>query len=292
MKPPSTKVLPSVFTEMLCSFVTLGTTQNLSASVEILQVSRQTIRRHINELEQLKGTRLFHADNRQYRLTRAGEAALVEAQKLIGQSASWLQNQLTTSNGLLSTKVIADEDAWLYAQRHRLLDVWSKAPPILKRGLEAWFQSSGDLDHPALDKIRPYILVYRKYRDEWLLVEFGEKSAYATWLGSSVTKSELGRKLDLGKEYDALVGYWRAAYDQVQVTGGLWYEHIAVSMPRHLGGEPVPVAYQRLIAASKFIDAQPAVVVFAARTNLSDIPNIPADHKVVNAPENLMEFDI
>ena len=277
---------------MLQSFVVLARTQNLSTTVETLDVSRQTIRRHVAELEQRAGEPLFDTTNRQYRLTDRGQKLMGDAEMLLERSVACINNTIASPFDLLGTEIFIDEVSWLYAQQHSLIDVWSAAPPIIQRGFEAWNQAKGRLDSPAFDQIRPYILVYRRYREEWLIVEVGDQSAYCTWLGKSTAKSELGRGLDLGEKFQPLVEYWRKPYNAVLGTGGAWYEHISVSVPRKLGGEPVPVNYQRLLVACKFPDDQPAIVVFAARTDKCDIPAMPSSLRVKNLPENLMEFEI
>lgn len=284
--------LPNVFTEMLRSFVVLGETQNLSAAVEKLKVSRQTIRRHINMLEELKGIQLFHENDRQYRLTNDGKLALEGAKQLLKNSCSWLNDKPESHEGLRSVSIEVSSQAWMYAQRHRLSSVWDMAPPIIHSGLNAWIAAQGSLDHEAMEAMRPYMLVYRKYRDDWLLVQFGSKSAYATWLGASLTKSELGRQLDLGNDYGPILDTLRYSYEQVLRTGSSWYEHLAVCIPVHKDGEPIPVQYQRLIVASKFADSSPAVVVFSARTDISEIPVRPKDRHILNLPENLMDGEV
>lgn len=284
--------MPSVFFEMLRSLIALGETRNLSQAVSQLGVTRQTIRRHIRELERLKGETLFEIRERQYRLTPAGELAMADSLKLIENSEAWLIGSLATAFELLSTAIEIDDNSWMYAQQHRLIDMWSMAPPILRRGAEAWTLATGMLEHEAIDQIRPYVLVYRKYRGEWLVVEIGEKSAYRTWLGLSLAKSELGRGLDLGEKYAPMIDYWRKPYQAALQSGGLWYEHLCVSMPRHRGEAPVPVNYQKLVAACKFADGEPAVLVFAARTDRINIPHVPQGRFVKNLPENLMEFEI
>ncbi len=277
---------------MLLSLTVLGETQNLSAAVEILGVSRQTIRRHIRELENLTGQVFFEAGVRHYRLTQHGELAITQARKLIDKSNDWLAGRLTTSFQLLNSEIVVDDDSWLYAQQHPFVSVWSLAPPILQRGAEFWIKAKGEITHSAFDQIRPYILVYRKYRGEWLVVEVGDKSAYATWLGVSLAKSELGRKLNLGEKFKPIVKYWRKPYDAVLANGGFWYEHISINVPKHIGEPSAHANYQRLLAAGTFADGQPAVMVFAARTNTMDIPRMPEIRKRKMAREHLMEFEI
>ena len=58
---------------MLQSFTALGQTLNLSKAVEQIGVTRQTIRRHVNDLEQLKNEKLFELHDRKYTLTAAGK---------------------------------------------------------------------------------------------------------------------------------------------------------------------------------------------------------------------------
>ena len=284
--------LPPTMVEMLRSLVTLGQSQNLSFTTSELGVSRQTVRRHINQLEQLRGQTLFEVGNRQYRLTEDGKAAVSAAETLLSHIELWASGQAIGSVNLTNTEIEVDETSWMYAQQHPLIKLWSLAPPILKEGARAWSVANGSMEHPAFAKVRQYMLVLRKFQDEWLLVEIGEKSAYATWLGVPMAKSELGRKLDLGAKYDPMLTYWRRPYEAVLVNGGFWYEHISTSLPRHVGEQPVPVNYQRLVVACTFADGGRAIMVFAARTDRIEIPNMPKDRFLENKPENLMEFEI
>jgi len=277
---------------MLQSFVTLAKTQNLSVTVDILDVSRQTIRRHVAELEERTGELLFDTSNRQYILTPRGERLMGDAEILLNNSVACVNNALVTPFDLHGTEIFLDEQGWMYAQQHPLNSIWCQAPPIVQRGFEAWTQGQGRLDSEAFERVNPYILVYRKYRGEWLIVEVGDKSAYGTWLGMPTAKSELGRGLDLGEKYQPLVDYWRKPYNAVLQTGGAWYEHISVNVPRYLGGKPDAVNYQRLLLACKFPDNQPAIAVVAARTDNCTIPAMPERLKMKNLPENLMEFEI
>ncbi|MEO1399352.1 MAG: LysR family transcriptional regulator, partial [Pseudomonadota bacterium] len=65
--------------EMLRSFTTLAKTLNLSHAVSELNSTRQTVRRHIALLEEMRGEVLFDVVNRRYELTEAGQAALPAA---------------------------------------------------------------------------------------------------------------------------------------------------------------------------------------------------------------------
>ena len=55
---------PALLFEMIRSFVTLATTLNLSHAVAELGTTRQTLRRHIQQLEEAMNTALFEVDAR------------------------------------------------------------------------------------------------------------------------------------------------------------------------------------------------------------------------------------
>jgi hypothetical protein len=87
--------------EMIRSFTTLARTLNLSHAVEELNSTRQTVRRHIAQLEELRGERLFDVINRRYELTEAGNAALPSALSLLGHGRLWLRGQIKDVDGLM-----------------------------------------------------------------------------------------------------------------------------------------------------------------------------------------------
>src|SRR5210317_803716 len=86
--------------EMIRSFVTLAQTLNLSHAVKELGSTRQTVRRHIAQLEEVKGVRLFSLEDRQYHLTEAGRQALPEALDILMRGNSWLMGHVSHYDGL------------------------------------------------------------------------------------------------------------------------------------------------------------------------------------------------
>ena len=165
------------------------------------------------------------------------------------------------------------------------------APPILKVGALSLARSGGSIDHSQMDRIRPYMLVVRKNRNEWVISEIGEKSVFAMWFGHPVARSKLGRLPDLGAETEAIVSDWQRAYNSVHETGGSRYEHCSLCMPRKFEGPSFPLNYQRLLAACKFANGEVAVAVIVAATDSVEIPGLPEGRFVSNSPELLMEFE-
>lgn len=283
---------PSTLFDILRSFTTLAGTLNLSETVEILGVTRQTVRRHINALEEIKGVKLFEMRNRCYVPTEAGEQQRLDAEQILALAETWLSNKSlrTRRRGGLDCVAYQDTNGYsLHAQQHHLSRLWHDGPPMLRRGFEAWSQSQLQLEHPAMTETKPYRLVYRKLKDGWLRVEIGEKSAYATWLGREWAKSAICRfsKDDpVGSDFDSFMSQ---AYQGVFDAGGARLDHIAAKVPRTRNGPAIPARFQRLLIGCCFPDGEPALAVLVARTNQVDIAGHDPDEIPEMPPELVME---
>lgn len=286
---------PSTLFEILRSFTTLASTLNLSETVQRLGVTRQTVRRHINTLEQLKGAKLFELRNRSYSLTDAGMQCRLEAQAILDQTEDWLRNKSVRarSRGALERISYKDDKGYSFrAQQHHLGRLWVDAPPLLRRAFEAWSQAELQLEHPAMTSIKDYRLVYRRLQNNWLCVEVGESSSYATWLGWEWAKSAVGRFSQddpVGTDFD---NFMSQAYHGVFVAGGARLDHIAGLIPRARNAEAVPARFQRLLLGCVFPDGEPALALFVARTNRVEISGLGADEIPEMPTELLMEDDI
>ncbi|MEO0547880.1 MAG: LysR family transcriptional regulator [Pseudomonadota bacterium] len=284
------KSVPPVFSEMLRSFTTLARSLNLSQTVDELKLTRQTVRRHINELEQRLDTKLFILKNRQYQLTETGADALAGAERLLVESETWLSSGRAFPKGLTHASEDIDDTSWMYSQQHPLNAVWKSGAPMLREGLRLWTQSKASLSHNELSIIRPYCMIYRPYNGDWLCVEVGDQSSYASWFGRDMAQNTLGRHLSENKTYSAIYDYLVHAYEVVINQGGLWYDHVSASVPRHPDQPPQSVHYQRLVAAFAFPDGEPAAMVLISRTNNIDIPSMPPERFSPLADNDVMKF--
>ena len=283
---------PSTLYEILRSFTTLARTLNLSETVKRLDITRQTVRRHINTLEELKGIKLFELRNRSYFLTEAGAQCCQEAEAILAQTEAWLKNKSLRARGkgTLEHVTYSDELGYCFhAQQHHLGRLWIDAPPLLRSSFEAWSRAELQLEHPAMDRIKAYRLIYRRLQDGWLCVEIGERSSYATWLGWEWAKSAIGRFSQddpVGRDFD---NFMSQAYFGVFVAGGARLDHIAGLIPRARGGKAIPVRFQRLLVGCCFPDGEPALALFVARTNRVEIPGLETTEIPEMPPELLME---
>lgn len=286
---------PSTLYEILRSFTTLARTLNLSETVERLGVTRQTVRRHINTLEEIKGAKLFELRNRSYFLTEAGAQCRLEAEAILDQTDSWLRNKSVRARGrgsLERVTYVDDHGYCFHAQQHHLGRLWVDAPPLLRRGFEGWSRAELQLEHPAMERIKAYRLVYRRLQDSWLCVEIGEQSSYATWLGWEWAKSAIGRFSQddpVGRDFD---NFMSQAYHGVFAAGSARLDHIAGMIPRARNGDAMPVRFQRLLVGCRFPDGEPALALFVARTNRVEISGLEPDEIPEMPAEFLMEDDI
>ena len=286
--------MPLAFIKMLQTFTTLARTLNLSRTVKELNITRQTVRRYILDLEQIRNEKLFSREDNRYFLTKEGMSALGEAEAVIDAANAWVKNQQISVNGLEVFNLSQSDNSIFFAQRHTVNQIWNLAPLLLKNGFRAWVNSKGQLEHNSFKKIRPYLVVYRKYRDDWICVEVGEKSSFATWLGLSWAKSTIGCSFNFNPKQTEADNIILLAYEKVAQTGSVWYDHVATSLPRGRDKENKnnSVNYQRIVFSCLFPNGETAVASLIARTNNISIEGIqPADIGVL-ADSDLMEYDI
>ena len=228
--------------EMIRSFTTLARTLNLSHAVKELGSTRQTVRRHITLLEEAKGEQLFSVEERQYRLTEAGQRALPEALEILARGNSWLNNSLNHVDGLqhLSRK---QPDGWSFWQQQRpVSEMWTSDRPLLRECLKAWALSEGQLEHEAMQHIRPYFMVFRDSPSGWICVELGDLSSYVSWFGWTNARSSIGRdvgKLPGGDDFARLVGM---PFDEVFRTQNVRLDHVFTQIKRDPEG-PIRIQF-------------------------------------------------
>ena len=263
--------LPSATLDAMKSFVVLADTQNLSEAVRILGLTRQTIRRHINLIEDIRGVVLFTLEAGSYRLTEAGYAEFRAIRDIINQASSWMDGLAAKSPELQLCNHQGPNGAYFLSQQHKITDLLSKGPNLLKRVYKAWADSAGEIEAPAFFRVKRYVLIYREQFDNWLCVHVGEQSALANWLGPVWAKSVIGSLLDHDPVANPSDEYVMQAYREVMDSGNCRYDHAAVRLSRGPQGEMEAVNYHRLLLPCRFPDGAPALAVCTFRTNNIDL---------------------
>lgn len=280
---------PALLFEMMRSFVALASTLNLSQAVEELGSTRQTVRRHIKQLEEAMGYKLFDVNERRYSLTRKGKDAVGPAQLLLDQGNVWYRGQVIYQDGMPQYKIEFPGGGSFYQQQKPLGLVWTDQRPLLAAVLKAWTLSKGALEDAHFEAVRPYVMVFRNSQNGWICTELGEKSSYVTWFGLANARSSIGRvlgELPGGAEFGRLLNQ---PFNEVECDGGLRLDHIYTQIPREAGGAPQQICYARLLLGARFPDGSFALVSVVDRHNNIQITGTPGK---LMAPELVMDADL
>lgn len=277
--------------EMLRSFTTLAATLNLSRAVDHLGSTRQTVRRHINTLEEIKGERLFIVDDRQYHLTEAGRHALQEAQDLQERGLAWLNNE-TGHVGGLHHIAKDDEDGWyFYLQQHSLDKLWRDKSALLRQGVQCWAEAEGDITSEALDPVRSYLMVFRRASVGWVCSAVGSDSSYATWYGRRWEYSAVGREVPRLPGGATHASQLHQPFEEIRGTGSLRYDHIHTRMDRGEDGASEAISFKRLLLGCRYPDNSFALASLVVRSHALEIQGVPTS-MIERMPEDLIMDDI
>lgn len=280
---------PPLLYEMIRSFVTLARKLNLSHAVSEMGSTRQTVRRHISQLEEMMGAELFAVEDRRYQLTEAGNEMLPEAENILARCNVWVRGQVLHQNGMPQYKAIFPTGGDFYQQQKPVNIVWESQRPLLAAALKAWAMSGGALESPYFEDIRPFSMVYRNSPNGWVCVELGEKSSYVSWFGSANARSSIGRVLgDLPAGGD-FARFVIQPFHSIERDRGVRVDHIATQVARAPGTPPEQICYARILLGCSFPDGSFALVAIVDRHNGIDIPGAPiapmAEHFVMDADE-------
>jgi len=262
---------PALLYEMIRSFVTVARTLNLSHAIAELGSTRQTVRRHISQLEEMMGVDLFIVEDRRYRLTNAGTEALPEAENILARCNVWARGQVLHQDGMPLYKAVFPNGGNFYQQQKSAGVVWSSDRPLLAAALKAWSMAAGELHSPFFDAVRPYAMVYRNSPNGWVCVELGEKSSYVSWFGMDNARSSIGRVLgDLpaGNDFARMVSQ---PFYRIEREDNFRIDHIATQIPRKAGAAPEQICYARILLGCTFPDGSFALVSLIDRHNDIDI---------------------
>lgn len=274
---------------MLRAFVCLSGNLNLSKTCEELGATRQTVRRHITELEEIKGGKLFEVEDRQYRLTPFGQATLPGAQSILLQLDTWSgQSSLTRkiAGGLEANGYIDADGRRFYSQQHPVSKIALDGLPLVRRAFAAWASAETQIEHPAMEEIRPYAILYRKGPAGWVFVDVGTESAYAKWFGWAWSRSAIGKLMNEDNVGDEFNEFIAGAYSRIYDEGGVRLDHLFAHLPKD-GGDPVPGTFQRLLLGCVFPDGTPGLCVLAVITKQVEIDALDKE-EIPDLPQELI----
>lgn len=280
--------------DMLRAFDSLARTLNLSETAERLGVTRQTVRRHISDLETVRGGTLFSLNKHSYALTQRGIASLAGARSMLRQAESWSKSAMSGSNGSQHLEYALSKDEKgrrYYSQQHPVNMVSRYGDPIVRKTLAAWGSALARIESPEFREVRPYLVVYRRAAQGWVCVEIGEKSAYAKWFGWTWSKSAVGRLSEDDHAGDEFNRFIAEAYERIHDEGGVRLDHLFAHLPREFSKEPIPVTFQRLLMGCIFPDDTPALAVLVSISGDVTINDLDIEDSKLVPQDLIEEFD-
>ena len=284
-----TKSTSGVTVAMLRAFVCMSRNLNLSKTCQELGATRQTVRRHLTDLERIKGEPLFEVTDRQYQLTPFGHSSLDSAKSLLLHLDTWSgQSSLKKnfSDGLESSCYTDAEGREFFSQQHPVSKVALNGLPLLKKAFVAWGNAETCIEHEAMEAIRPYSVIYRKGPAGWVFVDIGMESAYAKWFGWAWSRSAIGKLMNEDNVGDEFNEFISGAYSRIYDEGGVRLDHLFAYLPKD-GGDPVPVTFQRMLLGCVFPDGTPGLSVLAVITNQVEINALDERHQT-DIPDDLI----
>jgi len=280
---------------MLRAFVILSKTLNLTETSALMGVTRQTVRRHINDLEAIKGRTLFTLERHEYGLTPYAKDSVADAESILRQLEAWSGKMRMTRRsvaGLESAHFVDNAGREFFSQQHPIFQISKNGLPIMKRTLAAWGQSHTRIEDPAMADVRPFLVIYRRSPRGWICVEVGDQSAYAKWFGWAWSKSAIGRLSEEDNAGDEFNDFIAGAYARIYGAGGIRLDHLCAHLPRDTNDDPVPISFQRLLMGCVFPDGTPGLAVLVLMTNQIEISAL-GDNEIERVPEEfVMDFDI
>ncbi len=251
---------PALLHEMMRSFTALARTLNLTQAVQELGSTRQTVRRHINQLEEAMQFKLFDVEHRRYALTDAGARAIAPAQMLLDQGEVWFRGQYDSVDGMVRFSYENTQGWKLHQQELPISVAWTCRSELLRTALKAWALSEGRLECPQLTRIRPYILAYRDIPDGWICTEVGEKSFYSNWFGWAQARSSVGRNLSQFQGGEQFASLADGPFRDISATHGIRMDQMMVETRAEDDGPKNCILFDRLLMGVRMPDDSPAIV--------------------------------
>lgn len=277
---------------MLRCIVNLGETLNLSKTSEQSGLTRQTVRRHITDLESILGTKIFEVHDRKYELSPQGREYIIVATKILEQIDTLTGRSslnLSLTGGLEKIKFVDADSREFLSQQHAVSHISELGVPLLSNAFAAWGASLARIEHENWAAFRPYSVVYRKSPLGWVFADVGPDSAYAKWFGWAWSKSTAGKLLhedDAGDDFNKFISQ---TYNRIYDEGGIRLDHIYAHVPKD-GGPALPGTFQRLLLSGIFPDGTAGLSVISAITRNVQIDALSESHDN-QVPDSLLMDD-
>ncbi|KIN73941.1 LysR family transcriptional regulator [Sulfitobacter guttiformis] len=289
---PVARETPALLFEMMRSFTALARTLNLSQAVEELGSTRQTVKRHIAQLEEAMGGKLFEVEQRRYVLSALGERSLESAQTVLDQAKIWYDGAFQHVGGMLRFAFESDTGSLYYQQQLPISCVWQGESDLLRAAIKAWSLSEGMLESHHMSDVRPYLLAYRENSEGWICTEVGEESFYSNWYGWAQARSSVGRNLGSFQGGQAFASLSDRPFRDAATTGGVRVDQVMVQTAAEGEGAPTAIIFDRLMMGVRMPDNSPAVISVVDRAYDVKILGVSDDVLTQLPPRAKVDFNL
>ncbi|WP_415401010.1 LysR family transcriptional regulator [Tateyamaria sp. SN3-11] len=256
---------------MLHAFCALAESCNLTVAARELATTRQTVRRHLGQLESIRGKSLLVLQNRAYVLTEEGAAVLPIAKQILRDFDGFLYGS-SLGSPFLPKRACTGPNGFYYIQERQSTErIWDKTSGLFKHSLQRWSSASGDVEHPSMKPVRERSLVCRMNSGSWICTEVGDLSFYSTWWGWVKARSSVGCNINAFPLGTSVGEILERSYSEVVSGMGFVLDQVATLAPRTGYDGSQPMHFDRLLLGVRFPDKSRGIMIVVDGAETTDI---------------------
>lgn len=230
------------------SFVRLAYLGDVREAALQLGTTRQSIKRHVLELENLLEAQLFETIGATSRLTNMGALWLPRAQEFFELAGAFLNRKGSNQAQYRSTQLPL-----------RMLLRDPSNSELLRSFALSWMQDGQSTRSRCYSSYKDHCILYERVAGSWQSREIGKNSAFSKRFGPNITKKSEKKKLSEMQTGSDLHDEISLLLDGVYTRGGLHFSEVACNLYNSAGTQREPVLYQRLLAELTDQDDRPVV---------------------------------
>lgn len=231
------------------TFVKLAYSGNVNSVADRLGMTRQSIKNHIVQLENLLEAALFERVGTNSRLTDMGTLWLPRAQEFYEAASVFLRRTGAKNARYRSTNLPL-----------RMLIKDETSSNLLRRFAHSYNLGANETDHPEFLQFREECIVYEVDQGAWGSQQIGSKTPFAQWFGVDAAQNSTGKPLSDMVTGDDLRDEISFALDECYLKGGLHFAEVACDYRTPNGDGRETVFYQRLLADMTKEKGRPQIV--------------------------------
>lgn len=230
------------------SFVRLAYLGDVRDVALQLELTRQSIKRHVLELENLLEAQLFEQVGAASKLTSMGALWLPRAQEFYELAGAFL-NQKGANQAMYRSSQLP---------LRMLLRDYSNSE-LLRDFATSWMQGGQSTLSECYSRLKEHCILYERVAGSWKSREIGKLSAFSMRFGVDIAKESENKKLSEMKTGSDLHDEISLLLDGIYTRGGLHFSEVACNLNDASGLTREPILYQRLLAELIDQDDRPVV---------------------------------